>query len=109
MLHSSFCGPQFRERLEQLVQRGAAHPKMETLLKILLHHFTAAPGWSEGAGVAAHATAGGGAEAGASGGAGGRVIVFTNLRESVSAIAEVLKRHSPIIDPRHGAHPQAIS
>ena len=63
---------------------------------MLLRHFGA-----PGSGAAA-------AEGDASGGGGGgpviqRVIVFTNLRDSVHSIAAVLKQHSPLIEPRRAA------
>jgi len=95
------CRLQFHERLEQLVQRGAAHPKMETLVKVLLSHFTTSGGSSEGGeGGEMEASVADTAGAGGSSSAPGRVIVFTNLRESVSAIVAMLKRHSPVIEPR---------
>lgn len=80
---------QFRERLEELVRRGAAHPKMEALLQTLLRHFAAPEGDISAA-----------AEGGGEASGGGRVIIFTNLRESVHSIAEVLRQHSPVIEPR---------
>lgn len=94
------CRLQFHERLEQLVQRGAAHPKMETLVKVLLNHFTTPSSSEGGEGGEMEASVADTAEAGGSASAPGRVIVFTNLRESVSAIAVMLKRHSPVIEPR---------
>ena len=68
---------------------------MEALLQTLLQHFAGggvAPG-DDVTGAAADVAPGAGADR-------GRAIVFTNLRESVHAIAEVLRRHAPVIQPR---------
>ncbi len=88
---------QFRERLEELVRRGAFHPKLAALVEALRRHFGGDADC--GAGDAAEAIADGG------GGGGdqndmGRAIVFTNLRESVATIVDTLGLHAPLIKPR---------
>jgi hypothetical protein len=80
-------GVQFQARLERLVQEAAEHPKMAALLRLLLQHFDGArPGADEAAS----------ARSGAAGDPS-RVIIFTNLRETVVSICEALRPHEPLI------------
>ncbi|KAK9817873.1 hypothetical protein WJX72_003494 [[Myrmecia] bisecta] len=65
---------EFKRRLEELVKHGASHPKMAALLDVILQHFQAA---------------------GPDAAPAGRIIVFTNLRESVDAIVDLLNNHNP--------------
>lgn len=69
---------QFQWRLEQLVRSGAAHPKLAKLLEVLLGHFQE------------HAASADAARP-------SRVIIFTNLRESVHTICDALRQQEPLI------------
>ena len=125
---------QFHKQLKQLVSRAATHPKMAALLDVLLEHFqphvSAHPADASAAAApvaATAATAPAGAvegasesddlEAGRAGNAAragqadaygaGRVIIFTNRRDSVQSIVEMLRLKEHLItarclpDPRH--------
>ncbi|CAD7704868.1 unnamed protein product [Ostreobium quekettii] len=70
-LRSDGVFAQFLDRINWMVERNMEHPKMAVLCEVLLAHF-------------------------ASGG-GSRVIVFTNLRETVGDIVQLLRRHEDTI------------
>ena len=97
--HTGYLRMQFRERLEELVRRGAGHPKLAALVEALRRHFGgdadcgADDGPHEGTG---EGVGGGGGDANDM----GRAIVFTNLRESVATIVDTLAMHAPLIKPR---------
>ena len=79
------CAPaQFQVRLDHLVRTAAVHPKMTALLDIVRAHFEQQQ--------AASAT-GGATEV-------SRVIIFTNLRETVTSICEAVRQHEPLIQAR---------
>lgn len=80
---------QFQARLDRLVQEAAEHPKIAALLRLLLQHFADAGG-GPGEDGAASARLGAAGEP-------SRVIIFTNLRETVVSICEALKPHEPLI------------
>ena len=67
---------QFQARLDCLVRDAAQHPKMAALLETVLAHFRS-DAESRGPDTA--------------GGDPSRVIIFTNLRDSVQAICDVLR------------------
>lgn len=81
-----------RGGLEAAARAGADNPKMQRLVAVLREHFSN----------------GGGSEGGAQQqeqeeeeeGSCGRVIVFTNLRESVAGIVAALSQHEPLITAR---------
>ena len=99
---------QFHKQLKQLVNRAATHPKMAALLEVVLDHFQpqGAPPQPDAA-VAARPlmlspTA---ADAEAVGDMAaidqpGRVIIFTNRRDSVQSIVEMLRTRDPVITAR---------
>ena len=74
-------------RLDHLVRSSAAHPKTAALLRILAEHFRRS------------------ADAGAEPGDVSRVIIFTNLRETVTAICEALRPHEPLVQARSALLP----
>lgn len=82
--------------LKQLVERAASHPKMEALLKVVLHHFKpygcAAPD-ATAIGVAS-------GDDGKHEQPPGRVIIFTNRRDSVQSIVDMLHGHEPTVTAR---------
>lgn len=81
------CAPaQFQVRLDHLVRTAAVHPKMTALLDIVLAHF------EQQQQQAASATEGATEVS--------RVIIFTNLRETVTSICEALRQHEPRIQAR---------
>lgn len=63
------------------MRSAAAHPKMAALQEVILAHFQA------------HA-------ASADAGRPSRIIVFTNLRDSVHQICDVLRKHEPLVQAR---------
>ena len=82
------CGDlQFQVRLDRLVRSSAAHPKTAALLRILKEHFQQ----SRSAGSEAWDVS--------------RVIVFTNLRETVTVICEALRPHEPLLQARSALLP----
>lgn len=93
--------------LKQLVERAASHPKMESLLKVVLHHFQ--PQGSVATAAANYPTAAVG-DPTAVGVADnthdvqedqpGRVIIFTNRRDSVQSIVDMLRAHEPTVTAR---------
>lgn len=107
---------QFHKQLKQLVSRAATHPKMAALLEVVLEHFGAEgsteavlqPAASASAAAAA-GQEGGVVTPGKPGGEGatacspGRVIVFTNRRDSVQSIVEMLRNHEPLVTARYKA------
>jgi ERCC4-related helicase len=79
------CTPaQFQVRLDHLVRTAAVHPKMTALLDIVRAHFEQQQqaAFAEGATEVS------------------RVIIFTNLRETVTSICEALRQHEPLIQAR---------
>ena len=95
MLHSS-CGRQFKARLEELVRSAASHPKMAALLEVVLEHFRDAAAATSGM-HPGNATDGAGGAPGAAAPTVSRVIVFTNLRDSVASICGLLEQHAPLV------------
>ena len=84
-------GLQFQVRLDHLVRTTAAHPKTAALLRILTEHFQQSVG------------------AGAEPGDVSRVIIFANLRETVTAICEALRPHEPLMQARSPLLPAHLS
>lgn len=101
---------QFHKQLKSLVNRAATHPKMAALLEVVLEHFKP-DGTPESASRTAEAAAGQvtPAKAAADDDNGekavtddpGRVIIFTNRRDSVQSIVEMLRAHEPLITARY--------
>ena len=100
---------QFHKQLKQLVNRAATHPKMAALLEVVLQHFQpeSAPQQPDAAiateGVFSSPTAadaGVGAADQAAADQPGRVIIFTNRRDSVQSIVEMLRTREPVITAR---------
>lgn len=100
---------QFHKQLKQLVNRAATHPKMAALLEVVLQHFQpeSAPQQPDAAiateGVFPSPTAadaGVGAADQAAADQPGRVIIFTNRRDSVQSIVEMLRTREPVITAR---------
>ena len=101
---------QFHKQLKMLVSRAATHPKMAALLEVVLEHFqpdgasvqtdaTGAAAGAEPRPTSAGDTApGNSAEAAAD--KPGRVIIFTNRRDSVQSIVEMLRTREPLITSR---------
>ena len=82
------------------MERAASHPKMEALLSVVLQHFK--PQDSLTTAAAGEPTA---AEAANLGHAAqedqpGRVIIFTNRRDSVQSIVDMLRSQEPIVTAR---------
>ncbi|BDA46215.1 probable ATP-dependent DNA helicase MPH1 at N-terminal half [Coccomyxa sp. Obi] len=73
---------EFQARLEHLVRSAAAHPKMAALQEVVMRHFSDHAASADGA----HAPS--------------RVIIFTNLRDSVHQICNVLRQHEPLVQAR---------
>jgi len=97
----NFClQTQFRERLEELVRRGAGHPKLKALVEALRRHFGGDCGAADAPEATAHRGGGGDGVCGGKKDDMGRAIVFTNLRESVATIVDTLALHAPLIKPR---------
>ena len=100
---------QFHKQLKQLVNRAATHPKMAALLEVVLQHFQpdGAPPQPDTA-VTAESTVssptaadvGLGAADQAAADKPGRVIIFTNRRDSVQSIVEMLRTREPVITAR---------
>ncbi|KAL0018444.1 hypothetical protein WJX77_010041 [Trebouxia sp. C0004] len=100
---------EFHKQLKSLVNRAATHPKMAALLEVVLQHFkpegvpqsdsrpTAA---AAGQVTPAKAAAGDGNGEKAVTDDPGRVIIFTNRRDSVQSIVEMLRAHEPLITAR---------
>ena len=90
--------------LKQLVERAASHPKMEALLKVVLSHFKPQQGSAIAEACVASAEVVGGKPAEAADPAEpdqpGRVIIFTNRRDSVQSIVEMLRAHEPTVTAR---------
>lgn len=82
--------------LKQLVERAASHPKMEALLKVVLHHFK--PCDCAASDAAAMGVAAGGDDKHEQ--QPGRVIIFTNRRDSVQSIVDMLHGHEPTVTAR---------
>ena len=102
---------QFHKQLKSLVNRAATHPKMTALLEVVLEHFKpeGTPGSdSRPAEAAAGQVTPFKAAAGDDNGKTavtddpGRVIIFTNRRDSVQSIVEMLRAHEPLITARYG-------
>lgn len=99
---------QFHKQLKQLVNRAATHPKMAALLEVVLDHFQpqGAPAQSDATAAAqpfvSSPTAINAEEAAdaAAFDKPGRVIIFTNRRDSVQSIVEMLRTHEPVITAR---------
>ena len=86
---------QFHINLKQLVQRAASHPKMAKLLEVVLEHFSSNAGLPP---MTVPAAAAGTAmpeapeeSRDAASDKPGRVIIFTNRRDSVQAIVDMLR------------------
>ena len=108
---------QFHKQLKQLVSRAATHPKMAALLEVVLQHFKpegpTEPQRAVGRDMlqledgpiplAAAAPEGGAGDHDQP--AAGRVIIFTNRRDSVQSIVEMLRAHEPLITARYGRSP----
>ena len=102
---------QFHKQLKSLVNRAATHPKMAALLEVVLEHFKP-EGTPESDSRPAEAAAGQvtPSKAAADDDNGekavtddpGRVIIFTNRRDSVQSIVEMLRAHEPLITARYG-------
>lgn len=75
---------QFQVRLDHLVRTSAAHPKMAALLDIVSRHFQQHPITENSADAS-------------------RVIIFTNLRETVHGICEALRQLAPLVQARYAA------
>ena len=95
--NAPLCGRQFKARLEELVRTAASHPKMAALLEVVLEHFREAAAGNPGADPGSGAADGAGGAPGAAAAAVSRVIVFTNLRDSVASICALLERHAPLV------------
>ncbi len=105
------CFMQFHKQLKSLVNRAATHPKMAALLEVVLEHFKP-EGTPESDSRPAEAAAGQVTPAKAAAGDDngekavtddpGRVIIFTNRRDSVQSIVEMLRAHEPLITARYG-------
>lgn len=89
------------------MERAASHPKMEALLSVVLQHFQ--PQDSLATAAAGKPTAAAGeptaAEAAHFGDAAqedepGRVIIFTNRRDSVQSIVDMLRSQEPVVTAR---------
>lgn len=101
---------QFHKQLKSLVNRAATHPKMAALLDVVLEHFKP-EGTPESDSRPAEAAAGqvtpSKAAAGDDNGEKavtddpGRAIIFTNRRDSVQSIVEMLRAHEPLIAARY--------
>lgn len=104
---------QFHKQLKQLVNRAATHPKMAALLEVVMEHFKpeespasdarlthAADGQQRKATPSKPAAAGDDSSEQAAASAPGRVIIFTNRRDSVQSIVEMLRAHEPLITAR---------
>lgn len=109
-IQALYYGRQFKARLEELVRTAASHPKMAALLEVVLEHFRDAAAGNPGAEPSSSSTDGAGGAPGAAAAAVSRVIVFTNLRDSVASICALLARHAPLVTakcasafPAHGA------
>ena len=110
--NTRLCMLQFQKKLKQLVQRAASHPKMEKLLEVVLGHFTsiaaaeageAPAGVADATGAAVCGVMAEGAEeecAGPAQNQPGRVIIFTNRRDSVQSIVDMLRPHEPRVTAR---------
>ncbi len=72
---------QFQARLEHLVRSAAAHPKMAALQEVVVRHFSDHAASAD----CAHPS---------------RVIIFTNLRDSVHQICTVLRQHELLVQAR---------
>ena len=77
-------------RLDHLVRTSSAHPKTAALLRILTEHFQQSR------------------NAGAEPGDVSRVIIFTNLRETVTAICKALCPHEPLLQARSALLPAQL-
>ena len=104
---------QFHKQLKHLVSRAATHPKMAALLEVVLEHFKpqASPepdtrpdtaAGQAGSPTPVKATGGSDSVEQAAGSDPGRVIIFTNRRDSVQSIVEMLRSHEPLINARWG-------
>ena len=100
---------QFHKQLKQLVHRAATHPKMAALLEVVLQHFqpegtppqpTAAVAAESVLSSPAAADAGMGHADQAAADKPGRVIIFTNRRDSVQSIVDMLRTREPVITAR---------
>ena len=100
---------QFHKQLKQLVSRAATHPKMAALLEVVLEHFQPqgtppqADATAAAQGVMSSPTAGNAEETTdhlAEADKPGRVIIFTNRRDSVQSIVEMLRTREPVITAR---------
>lgn len=69
------------------MRSGAAHPKMAALQVVVLAHFKAHADACAASGAAAAARP-------------SRVIIFTNLRDSVHQICDFLRAHEPLVKAR---------
>lgn len=85
---------QFVQTLTHLVDTGAYDPKMNALESAVVQHFQGKTPSSEDHGVL------GAAAAASSAAKPGRVIVFTNYRESVNSVLEMFSKHKPLISAR---------
>lgn len=96
---------QFHKQLKQLVSRAATHPKMAALLEVVLEHFQpegppAQPDAVQPASDTAAVAGPDGSVDQAAAEAPGRVIIFTNRRDSVQSIVEMLRTREPVITSR---------
>lgn len=94
---------QFHKQLKQLVTRAATHPKMAALLEVVLDHFQpqGEPPQPVAATTAqARMSSPTAANAEENAGKPGRVIIFTNRRDSVQSIVEMLRTREPVITAR---------
>lgn len=95
---------QFHINLKQLVQRAASHPKMAKLLEVVLDHFDgngAVPSTELSAAAAGTAMPEPAEEShDAAADKPGRVIIFTNRRDSVHTIVDMLRAREPIVTAR---------
>ena len=88
--------PQFVQTLTHLVDTGAYDPKMNALETAVVSHFQGQPPGNSNLGVLAPSAV----QASSAQERPGRVIIFTNFRESVSSILEMFQKHKPLVSAR---------
>ena len=88
---------QFVQTLTHLVDSGAYDPKMNALESAVVQHFQGQAPNTERMGVLGPTAAAVSTVAEAK---PGRVIVFTNYRESVNSVLEMFQKHQPLITAR---------
>ena len=89
---------QFVQTLTHLVDSGAYDPKMNALESVVVQHFQGQAPNTEHMGVLGPTAAA--AASSVAGAKPGRVIVFTNYRESVNSVLEMFQKHEPLITAR---------